>query len=42
MVVDGDKEEEVAHICPIMCAKLFSGEILIALREVKIRTLWTP
>jgi hypothetical protein len=25
MVVDGD-EEEVAHICPIMCAELFSGE----------------
>jgi hypothetical protein len=25
MVVEGD-EEEVAHICPIMCAELISGE----------------
>ena len=27
MVVDGDEEEEIAHICPIMCAELFSDEI---------------
>ena len=42
MVVDGDKEEEVAHICLIMCAELLSEEILIALKEGKIGTLWTP
>ena len=42
MVVDGDEEEEGAHVCPITCAELLSGEILIALREGKIGTLWTP
>jgi len=42
MVVDGDEEEDVTHVCPITCAKLLSGEILIALREGKIGTLWTP
>jgi len=28
MVVDRDEEEEVAHICPIMCAELLSGDEL--------------
>jgi len=28
MVVDGDEEEDVTHICPIMCAELLSGGIL--------------
>ena len=27
MEVDGDEEEEGAHVCPITCAELFSGEI---------------
>jgi len=40
-VVDGDEEEEVTHVCPIMCVELLSGEILIALREGKIGILWT-
>jgi hypothetical protein len=26
MVVDEDEDEEGAHICPIMCAELLSGE----------------
>jgi hypothetical protein len=26
MVVDGDEEEEVAHIYPIICAELLNGE----------------
>jgi len=30
MVVDGDEEEEGAHVYPITCAELLSGEILIA------------
>jgi hypothetical protein len=42
MVVDGDEEEEVAHIYLITCVELLSGGILIVLREDKIRTLWTP
>jgi len=44
VVVDGDEEEDVTHICPIMCAELLSGGILflIALKEGKIGTLWTP
>jgi hypothetical protein len=41
MVVDGDVEEEVAHVCLITCVELLSGGILIFLREDKIRTLWT-
>jgi hypothetical protein len=28
MVVDGDEEEDVTQICPIMCAELLSGGIL--------------
>jgi hypothetical protein len=27
MVVDGDEEEEGAHVYPITCAELLSGEI---------------
>jgi hypothetical protein len=42
MVVNGDEEEDVTHVCPITYAELLSGEILIALREGKIGTLWTP
>jgi hypothetical protein len=45
MVVDGDEEEEGAHVCPITCAELLSGGILfflVALMEGKIGTLWTP
>jgi hypothetical protein len=30
MVVDGDEEEEGAHVYPITYAELLSGEILIA------------
>jgi len=41
VVVDGD-EEEIAHVYPITCAELLSGENLIALREGKIGILWTP
>jgi hypothetical protein len=41
MVVDGDEEEEVTHVCPITCVELL-GECLIALRKGKIRTLWIP
>jgi hypothetical protein len=26
VVVDGDEEEDVTHICPIMCAELLSRE----------------
>jgi hypothetical protein len=26
MVVDGDEEEEVAHVYPITCAELLSGD----------------
>jgi len=41
MVVDEDEEEEeeIAHVCPITCAELLSGEILVALKEGKIGTL---
>ena len=39
--VDGDEEEESAHVYPITCAELLSGECN-ALMEGKIRTLWTP
>ena len=35
MVVDGDEEKEVTHVCLITYAELLSGEILIALREGK-------
>jgi hypothetical protein len=42
MVVDGDEEEEGAHVYPITCVELLSEEIWIALREGKIGTLWTP
>jgi hypothetical protein len=28
MVVDGDEEEDVTHICPIMCAEMLSDGIL--------------
>ena len=38
MEVDGDEEEEGAHVYPITCAELLSGN-LIALMEGKIRTL---
>jgi hypothetical protein len=41
MVVDVDEEEEVTHICPITCVKLLSRGMLIALKEGKIRILWT-
>jgi hypothetical protein len=41
MVVDGD-EEKGAHVYPITCAELLSGEMLIALKEGKIGILWTP
>jgi len=40
-VVDGE-EEEVAHICLIICAELLSREkYLVALMEGKIGILWT-
>jgi hypothetical protein len=26
MVVDGDEEDEAAHVCPITCAELLSRE----------------
>jgi hypothetical protein len=26
MVVDGDEEGEIVHVCPITCAELLSGE----------------
>ena len=43
MVVDGDEEEEGAHVYPITCAELLSGEnFSVALKEGKIGTLWTP
>jgi len=42
VVVDGDEEEEGAHVYPIICAQLLNGRILIALKEGKIGTLWTP
>jgi hypothetical protein len=41
MEVDEDDEEEGAHVCPITCAELLSGEILIALREGNWDTLDT-
>jgi len=41
MEVDEDEEEEGAHVCPITCAELLSGEILIALREGNWDTLDT-
>jgi hypothetical protein len=28
VVVDGHEEDDVTHICPIMCAELLSGGIL--------------
>jgi hypothetical protein len=42
MVVERDEEEEGAHVYPIICAELLSGDCLLALREGKIKTLWTP
>jgi hypothetical protein len=43
VVVDRDEEEEGAHVYPITCAELISGiYFLVALKEGKIRTLWTP
>jgi hypothetical protein len=42
IVVDGDEEEEITHICLITCAELLSGDFLVALKEGKIGTLWTP
>jgi len=27
MVVDGDEEEEIAHVCPITCVEQLSGGI---------------
>jgi hypothetical protein len=42
MVVDEDEEEEITHVCPIMCAELIRGVMIIALREGKIGTLRTP
>jgi hypothetical protein len=33
MVVDGDEEEDVTHICPIMCAELLSGGIFFSCLE---------
>jgi len=39
MVVDGDEEEEGAHVYPITCVELLSGDCLLALREGKIGTL---
>jgi hypothetical protein len=40
-VVDGDEEED-SHVCPITCVELLSEGMIIALREGKIKTLWTP
>jgi hypothetical protein len=31
MVVDGDEEEEGAHVYPIICAELLSGEFVSCL-----------
>jgi len=43
MVVDEDEQEEGAHVYPITCAELLSGEnVSVALKEGKIGTLWTP
>jgi hypothetical protein len=39
IVVDGDEEEEITHICPITCVELLSGDFLVALKEGKIGTL---
>ena len=33
MVVDGDEEGESAHVCPITCAELLSGEKLNCFKE---------
>jgi len=33
MVVDRDEEEEVAHICPIICVELLVGENFNCLKE---------
>ena len=38
MVVDRDEEEHVTPVYPITCAELLNGEILISLRDGKIRT----
>jgi hypothetical protein len=45
VVVDGDDEEEGAHVYPITCAELISGGMnffSVTLMEGKIGTLWTP
>jgi hypothetical protein len=42
MVVDGDDEEEGAHVYPITCVELLNGEIFYLPNEGKIGTLWTP
>jgi hypothetical protein len=42
MVVDGDDEEEGAHVYPITCVILLNGEIFYLPNEGKIETLWTP
>ena len=34
-------KKKIAHICPIMCAELLSGEFN-CLDKGKIGTLWTP
>jgi hypothetical protein len=33
MVVDGDEEEHVTHVCPITCVELLSGEIFCCLER---------
>jgi len=42
VVVDRDEEEEDSHVYPITCFELLSGGMILALREGKIRILWTP
>jgi len=42
VVVDEDDEEEGTHVYPITCGELISGGFLVALKEGKIGTLWTP
>ena len=42
MVVDGDEEEEGAHVCPITCAELLSGENFNCLEGRQNWVLWTP
>jgi len=42
MVVDENEEEEDSYVCLITCAELLNKDILMALKEGKIGTLWTP